>query len=119
MDDLVPQDREKLAVGQTIRVFAPLVERAVDEDASGNAVTAATATKRVMMSIAPRGPAMLGKRSGPADMMEHAAESEVHHIRKLFREACATILVHEESDDADDAVMEHMVAQCHPGQEHQ
>lgn len=117
MDDLIPADRAQLSVGQTIRVFAPLVERTVDEDADGNVIIAATSAQPAMMSaLSPRDghlSAVRGKEVHPS--IVERVEANVFHIRKLFREACATILVHEESDDADDAMMEHMFTQCYPG----
>lgn len=117
MDDLRGDERAQLSVGETIRVFAPLVERTVDEDASGNMLSpAASATKPTMMLTAlPQHPGGPLSKKGPGSLLERVVTSDVQHIRKLFREACATLLVHEENDDADDALMEHMFTQCHPG----
>ena len=121
MDNLSPDARAQLAIGKTVRVFAPLVERTVDEDASGHVLASTTprmastsvfAAPRTMMRLAPRTKQQGDEREGSA---ERSAESEIHHVRKMFREACATILVRDESDDGDDDMMQRTVEHCHTG----
>lgn len=113
MDDLRSLDREQLSVGQTIRVYAPLVERTVDEDTEGTMLTASSSSKPTIMSITTPHPGAFSKTS-PVGAMERAVVSDVHHIRKLFREACATILVRDD-DDADGAEMQRVSTKCNPG----
>ena len=121
MDNLPPDARAQLSVGETVRVFAPLVERTVNEDSGGHmlgsttakaASTSAPVTPHAMLRTSPRG---VMQRDETESSLERAAESEVHHVRKLFREACAAILVRGESDDGDDYTMQRTFEHCHQG----